>query len=67
MDNRKNFVEILKKNSRDARSKAKEIRTLAASQKTREEADLYLQQATEEEAKAKGYLRQAELLSDLGL
>ena len=67
MDSRKNFVEILKKNSRDARSKAKEFRTLAASQKTREEADLYLQQVTEEEAKAKGYLRQAELLSDLGL
>ena len=67
MDSRKNFVEILKKNSQDARSKAKEFRTLAASQKTREEAALYLQQATEEEAKAKGYIRQAELLSELGL
>lgn len=67
MDSRKNFVELLKKNSRDARSKAKEFRTLAASQKTKEEADLYLQQALEEEAKASGYLRQAEIFSRLEL
>lgn len=67
MDGKKIVVEALKKHSRDAMAKAKEFRTLAASQKTKEEADLYFQHALEEEAKANGYLRQAEVLSQLEL
>jgi len=65
MDGKKVVVEALKRNSRDAMAKAKHFRTLAGSQKTKEEADLYFQHALEEEAKANGYLRQAEVLSQL--
>jgi len=57
------LIDALKKHHSDALAKAKEFREFAKRQTTKEEADLYLQQAHEEEAKARGYLRHAEILS----
>jgi hypothetical protein len=58
-------IEALKKHHDDAMAKAGQFRALAASRDTVEERDLYLQQAEEEEAKARGYLKHAEILTKM--
>lgn len=45
------IVEALKKHSRDAMDRAREFRTRAASQTTKEEADLYLQRQRKKKPK----------------
>jgi thymidine kinase len=66
MDSGKQIViEALKKHYDEAMAKAKQFRALAASRDTAEEGDLYLQQAQEEEAKARGYLKHAEILTNM--
>lgn len=68
MDNGKQvIVDALKKHATEAMTKAKEFRALAASKATKEESELYLQQAEEEEAKARGYLKHAEILGQVEL
>lgn len=68
MDNGKQVVvEALKRHATEAMTKAKEFRALAASMVTPEESELYLQQAQEEEAKARGYLKHAEILAQVEL
>jgi len=59
------IVEALKKHHDDAMAKAKQFRALAASRDTAEERDLYLEQAQEEESKARGYLKHAEILAEM--
>lgn len=66
-DGRQVLIEALKKHHDDALAKAMEFRELAKRQTTKEEADLYLQQAHEEEMKARGYLKHAEILSHVEL
>jgi len=63
-DGKQVIIEALKKYARDATKKAKEFRAVAASKTTKEESELYLQQAEEEEAKARGYLKHAEILAE---
>ena len=64
IEGRQVAIDALRKHHSDALSKAKEFRKLAGRQTTKEEADLYIQQAHEEEAKAQGYLRHVEILSE---
>ena len=65
MDNGKQgFIEALKKHASEAMTKANEFRAIAAAKITKEESELYFQQAEEEEAKAKGYLKHAEILGE---
>jgi len=65
MDNGKQvIVEALKKHASEAMTKAKEFRLIAVSKATKEESELYFQQAKEEEAKARGYLKQADILAE---
>ena len=65
MDNGKQvIVEALKKYAADAMTKAKAFRALAASKTAKEESELYFQQAEEEEAKGRGYLKYAEILAE---
>ena len=68
MDNGKQvIVEALKKHASEAMTKAKEFRVIAVSKATKEEkkeSELYFQQAKEEEAKARGYLKQADILAE---
>ena len=63
-DGKQVIIESLKKYATDAMTKAEEFRAVAASKTTKEESELYLQQAKEEEAKARGYLKHAEILAD---
>jgi len=58
------LLDALRKQHSDAMTKAKELREIAKQQTSKEEADLYLQQAQEEEMKARGYLKHAEILSE---
>jgi len=58
------LLDALRKHRSDAMTKAKELREIAKRQTSKEEADLYLQQAHEEETKAQGYLRHAEILAE---
>lgn len=64
-DGKQVVINALRKHHSDALAKAKEFRELAGRQTTKEEADLYRQQAQEEETKAQGYLRHAEILSEV--
>ena len=57
-------IDALKKHYSDALAKAEEFRQLATRQARTETRDVYLQQAEEEEMKARGYLRHAEILSE---
>ena len=57
-------IDALKKHHGEALAKAEEFRELAKRQARTETRDLYLQQAEEEEMKARGYLRHAEILSE---
>ena len=52
-DGKQIIIEALKKHAREAMTMAKEFRAVAAAKCTKEECKLYLQQAAEEEAKAK--------------
>jgi hypothetical protein len=58
------LLDALRKHHSDAMTTAKELREIAKRQTSKEEADLYLQQAHEEETKSQGYLRQAEILAE---
>jgi hypothetical protein len=64
-DGKQIIIEALKKHAREAMTKAKEFRAVAAAKCTKEECKLYLQQAAEEEAKARGYLKHAEILGEV--
>jgi hypothetical protein len=46
-------------------TKAKEFRTIAASKITKEESELYFQQAEEEDAEARGHLKHAQILAEM--
>ena len=61
-DDKEFLVELLESQSREALATAKRMRTLAAKQASRKEAEVYLQQAYFEEKKAAGYLKQARTL-----
>lgn len=57
-------IDAMRKHHNDALAKAEEFRQLAKRQPRKEIADLYLQQAEQEEMKARGYLRHIEILSE---
>jgi len=57
-------IDALRKHYNDALARAEEYRQLATRQPRKEIADLYLQQAEQEDLKARGYLRHLEILSE---
>lgn len=57
------IIDALKKHHDSAMAKAKELTVLAQRQATTIEAERFLNQAKEEEAKAKAFLNHAEILS----
>lgn len=60
-------IEELKRQFWETMAKAEALRHLAATQRTAEEADRFVKRAEAEEAKAKGYLKQAEILEKADL
>lgn len=66
-NNKHEIIEALKKQFWETMAKAEALRHLAATQRTEEDADRFIQRAEAEEAKAKGYLKQAEILEKVDL
>ena len=61
------LIKALRLHHREAMVRATELRTLAAAQLTKEEANRYFRQARLEEAKAKRYLKHADSLAEMDL
>ena len=60
-------IEELKRQFWETMAKAEALRHLAATQHTEEDADRFIKRAEAEEAKAKGYLKQAQILEQADL